>query len=714
MKYSQSKSVKACLAIYFAVLILFFLYLALFTDFTDFVMNGNTAASRDYTSGWKLESGEEVDINEIRAGDFDGGYRLYKTLPMKMDEEDAIYFSTSNMHFKIYVDEVCIYSFDTRENLTGMGDGISFHMIGLGVKDVGKTLIIEGESAFLDGTGGRVNDMQFGPEEQYRYYIIRSNWLGISLSLLLIIFGVVIIAFYFGMSNENIMMRPLWALGISAIMFGLYSVCDTGMPQLLTGVIYASRDIVYLILHLASFPLVFFINYITRSKRRIYLYLSFVITIASLGWLIISRYVFGTDMHQLVGFIFLTYAGQLLLMIIMLIDNEIYCRKKNISSRLKFFYIGVGIFVAASSADMIRYLISRKGSIGHGSFFRIGLVLFFIEMAFQIFDWWSTEKTSFERDRFINRLLQYVLDTKDPETRINKFLEYMCVELNAERAYVFEEMKDGTFDNTYEFCIEGVTPEIDNLKGLPYDGVVDVWYNEYEKGGHILIYDIEKYREVSENMYNVLKPQGINTLVTGPLMLDGKYIGFFGVDNLPAEMMKEISELIRLLTFFLSEIISQRDNNERLLKYSYHDALTGVGNRRAIKEFEADKLDTSKPYGFVMCDINGLKAVNDNEGHEAGDEMIKSVATCLVKVFGIDNVYRMGGDEFAVYVFEDSKSAIETRIREVRSMTSKNGVQVSIGYSYAEAGDADYEAHRIDADNKMYVEKRKYYGDQMR
>ena len=88
-------------------------------------------------------------------------------------------------------------------------------------------------------------------------------------------------------------------------------------------------------------------------------------------------------------------------------------------------------------------------------------------------------------------------------------------------------MNDGTFDNTYEYCSEGVTPEIDNLKGLPYDGTIDVWYEEYAKGGHVLIYDLEKYRNVSESMYEVLKPQGIQTLVTGPLILEGDYIGFF-------------------------------------------------------------------------------------------------------------------------------------------------------------------------------------------
>ena len=327
-------------------------------------------------------------------------------------------------------------------------------------------------------------------------------------------------------------------------------------------------------------------------------------------------------------------------------------------SKLKYFYIGAGIFVATSFIDIIRYSIGKKTAIGRGSWFRFGLVLLFMFVGFQIYQWWESEKSSLERDRFINRLLQYVMDTDDPESKLRKVLEYLCEELDADRAYIFEDNHDGTFDNTYEYCAEGVTPEIDNLKGLPFEGVIDVWYREYEKGGHILIYDLEKYRSVSENMYNVLKPQNIQTLVTGPLILEGRYIGFFGVDNPPPERMKDISEIIRLLMYFLSEMISQRDAKKRLMDYSYHDVLTGVGNRRAIGDFEKRKLNTSRSYGLIMCDINGLKAVNDSGGHAAGDELIKTVASCLTEVFGITNVYRMGGDEFAVYAYEKQQTGV--------------------------------------------------------
>ena len=709
MRSASPKLIKICIIIYFIFLTVFLAHVIFFTDLQDFIHADKGAIERDYADGWVLDSGEIVALDKISAGKLGGSYCVSKVLPDNMLENDAIYFSTSNLCFKVYVDDALIYSFDTKENLTGNGDGVSYHMIGLGLKDQGRTMRIEARAAFKDGGGGRINEIQYGEEELYRYYVLSHNFLGQALSVLMVIFGVVVIAFYFGMSRKSSMLKSLWALGLSSIMFGIWSLCDTGVPQLLTGCTYASREVVYGILHLAGFPMIWFVNYITKNRKRIYIYLSFLTSIICFGWLMTARYVFYRDLHTMVGVIYFSYAAQLILLIILIAENEYNCYKKKISSEMRLFYIGATIFICSSVVDMVRYMINRKGSLGHGSWFRIGLVIFFVFMAFQIFDWWLNEKSSLERDRFINRLLQYVLDVDDPEIKIAKALEYLCLELHADRAYIFEDMNDGTFDNTYEYCAEGVTPEIENLKGLPYEGVIDVWYHEYEKGGHILIYDIEKYRDVSRSMYDILKPQGIQTLVTGPLILEGKYIGFFGVDNPPAEMMEEVSEIIRLLMFFLSEMVSQRDNHKRLMMYSYQDALTGVGNRRALREFERESLNTSRSYGFVMCDINGLKAVNDNEGHDAGDNMIKAVSSCLTEVFERDNVFRMGGDEFGVYVFEDTSERFNAKIEQLRSLISDKGVHVAIGCSFAEGGDADYNARRVEADDRMYAEKREYY-----
>ena len=502
----MKNGIKVLFILYFATLVFFIGRIVFFADLQDFIFVGNEAEGYDYSSDWVLDSGEHVNLYDISAGKLGGSFCVSKVLPDKMLETDSIYLSTSNLCLNIFVDDNLLYSYETRENLTGNGDGVSYHMIALGVKDEGKTIRIEAQAAFADGRGGNINILRYGPEKQFRYYMMRRNFVAESLSVLMVIFGLAVIAVFFVVCRTSPMFRPLWALGLSAIIYGLWSVCDTGMPQLLMGNIYTCREIIYLLPFLVIFPMIYFVNCITKTKRNIYLYLSFMISLGCFGWLLFSRFVLGTDLHAMTGPIYFTYFSAISMFAVLLVDNEVYCRKKKVSSNLKYFYLGAVIFVVTCFIDILRYIVGKKVAIGRGNWFRFGLVIFFALMAYQLYVWWSSEKVSLERDRFINRLLQYVMDMEDPESKLGKVLEYLCKELNADRAYIFEDNHDGTFDNTYEYCAEGVTPEIDNLKGLPFDGVIDVWYHEFEKDGHVLINDLEKYREVSENMYNVLKP----------------------------------------------------------------------------------------------------------------------------------------------------------------------------------------------------------------
>lgn len=94
--------------------------------------------------------------------------------------------------------------------------------------------------------------------------------------------------------------------------------------------------------------------------------------------------------------------------------------------------------------------------------------------------------------------------------------------------------------------------------------------------------------------------------------------------------MKQLHSIIEKMT--IAEI-------ERV---AFRDALTGCLNRHA--------LDTLKPSGDVtIIDLDNLKYVNDQLGHEFGDKFISKTAENLVDVFGAENVYRLGGDEFLVF-----------------------------------------------------------------
>ena len=132
MRSTLDKLMKICVFFYFVVLILTLSHVCFYTDMQGFLRAEKGSADRDYTRDWILDSGETVEIDAITAGKLGGSYAASKTLPASIYETDAIYFSTSNLNFIVYVNDEEIYSFNTKENLTGTGDGISYHMIGLG------------------------------------------------------------------------------------------------------------------------------------------------------------------------------------------------------------------------------------------------------------------------------------------------------------------------------------------------------------------------------------------------------------------------------------------------------------------------------------------------------------------------------------------------------------------------------------------------------
>jgi diguanylate cyclase (GGDEF)-like protein/PAS domain S-box-containing protein len=105
--------------------------------------------------------------------------------------------------------------------------------------------------------------------------------------------------------------------------------------------------------------------------------------------------------------------------------------------------------------------------------------------------------------------------------------------------------------------------------------------------------------------------------------------------------------------FTMSDITKARDSEEKLERMASHDALTGLPNRRMLMDRMGQALALAERGNFVMAvafiDLDRLKYVNDNLGHEAGDELLKSVAArmqgCVRKS---DTVARLGGDEFVL------------------------------------------------------------------
>ncbi|MBE7004577.1 MAG: GGDEF domain-containing protein [Ruminococcaceae bacterium] len=695
-------------AVFHIALFSLFLYL-LFSPETQNPVGGRSGHMRDFSEDWTVNGAASVNLDQFAAADYGGSATLSRALPESLDWNDQLCFTTANLRFTVSIDGVEVYSFDRPENLTGKGYGIAYHSVNLSPEMAGKTVVIEGESVFENHKGGRLYQPLIGSDAGFRYFLAGRNLISILFSAGMLFVGVMLILIYAFLPKKQRMRREIVSLGAVAFIIGLWSTNDTGILRLLTGNVVVDRVLDHALLHLLILPLALYISANTKERQTRYLRMILALTLLDIGCFLLLRYGFGLDMAWLSPILAAYYVLSFTVLGAMFVSDSRYRRRNNITVERKLSNIGVAAMTVSIFLDVAVYFMGVRSMQGRGFFMRFGFVVFVALIIIQTIRWWITDRTSVNRDRFVNRILQYAVSASDPDTSIRAMLEYLCTELHADRAYIFEEMPDGTFDNTYEWCREGVTAEIGNLKGLPYEGVVDTWYNEYKKSNNILIYDIEEYRSVSEGMYNVLKPQGIQTLVTGPMEANGRYIGFFGVDNPPPDAMREISEIIRLLSFIFAQLVLHRDEQKRLMRYSYYDAMTGCRNRRALEEFEKQRLDPAKPYGFVMCDINGLKAANDTLGHEAGDAMIVDVSQSLMKVFGADNVYRTGGDEFVAYAQREDPAAFEADMAQLHALLAEKKRSAAVGAVFRANGDPDYKKAKSEADALMYEDKRKYY-----
>ncbi|MBR4706971.1 MAG: GGDEF domain-containing protein [Pseudobutyrivibrio sp.] len=145
------------------------------------------------------------------------------------------------------------------------------------------------------------------------------------------------------------------------------------------------------------------------------------------------------------------------------------------------------------------------------------------------------------------------------------------------------------------------------------------------------------------------------------------------------------------------------------------DQLTGVKNKRAYVDAE-DEMNTriqageNLKFALVVCDLNGLKQVNDEKGHHAGDDYIKNGAEIICEAFAHSPVFRIGGDEFVAIVqgkdFTKLDKCLE-KIDKVNRKNHKNGeVTMAVGVGLFDNDDFTSDVFER-ADSEMYKNKRK-------
>ena len=181
------------------------------------------------------------------------------------------------------------------------------------------------------------------------------------------------------------------------------------------------------------------------------------------------------------------------------------------------------------------------------------------------------------------------------------------------------------------------------------------------------------------------------------------------------QMTQDINRYIDNLMKTTDELTKTKEKADQMDALAHKDPLTGVGSKLAydqkVKQLSEDIAQGQAEFGIVMVDLNDLKQLNDNYGHEKGNEAIQKACGIICDVFKHSPVYRIGGDEFAVIVegrdYENIEALVQQFNRKVNSTKGKPWEKISAAIGYAKYED-DHTVENVfrRADKNMYERKK--------
>ena len=244
-----------------------------------------------------------------------------------------------------------------------------------------------------------------------------------------------------------------------------------------------------------------------------------------------------------------------------------------------------------------------------------------------------------------------------------------------------------------------------------YD-IVKTWDPLIESNGNCIIINDEKgmeyIKEKNTAWYKSLAGSKIESLVLLKLKSGNTPLGYMWVTDFKSDDTPKIKEILEITTFLLGSQIGNHFLLDKLTRLSSIDVLTGLYNRNKMNSYMSEMQEEKEPIGIVLLDINGLKKVNDLEGHLAGDNLIKRASKVLKLVFGNSYIFRAGGDEFVIMLKNFNEEKIENKLNDLKEKAEKYNVSFAYGYSIC------YDSNKIEevlkkADDNMYHNKRDFY-----
>ena len=239
-------------------------------------------------------------------------------------------------------------------------------------------------------------------------------------------------------------------------------------------------------------------------------------------------------------------------------------------------------------------------------------------------------KTIIKYELVINEALRSALNYHTPDEQINEFIRFFGRHIGSDRIYIFEDCKErhGT-DNTYEWCAQGVVPEIGRLQNVNMD-IIKWWYDTFSKGESIIITDIEDIKEEHRMSYDMLKAQNVRNVVVCPLRYKDEISGFFGVDNPPKSDYKGLTTFLDMIGTLLISFLKLRNSfikSNKEAKLSSYSSLSKIYISMHLVDVQTKRYHTVKMTDqIVECLGKDFKKMGEYEIRDDFCGHIKTIA----------------------------------------------------------------------------------------
>ena len=203
--------------------------------------------------------------------------------------------------------------------------------------------------------------------------------------------------------------------------------------------------------------------------------------------------------------------------------------------------------------------------------------------------------------------------------------------------------------------LRGFEEKISRMDDMPHGNILNFWATKYSRP--LLVTQDHNFQ--ADTLLDLL---GANAALAVPLFVSNRVMGSMQLFRKGFESFnKEDAQLLWILSLVAENLLTREYSNEGLLRFAFTDYLTGLKTRGYFEqqlELEFKRAERRRQkFALLMIDIDHFKQLNDTFGHHAGDQVLRDVASILMKdMREVDTVARYGGEEFVIILPETTES----------------------------------------------------------